>query len=168
MVLRYTARAASSRARIANWRVAKPGWPNTRRVAQRGGSPSQCVFPGYGASHSRRTAHRMTPQPARCPRTNKGGPSPARARTARRTAKFLACCVRRAAVDGQAAHGRPGQQRPIRPLAREFVPTQYPPLRRPRRRTIARPARLPEANGPPRIAPPCPADASRPGAWAAA
>ena len=45
------------------------------------------------------------------------GPSPVRARTARRPAKFLACCVRRAADDGQAAHGRPGQQRPIRPLA---------------------------------------------------
>ena len=36
------------------------------------------------------------------------------------------------------------------------------------RDAVARPARLPEANGPPRIAPPCPADASRPGAWAAA
>jgi len=45
------------------------------------------------------------------------GPSPVRARTTRRTAKLLACCVRRAPGDGQAAHGRPGQQRPIRPLA---------------------------------------------------
>ena len=45
------------------------------------------------------------------------GPSLPRARTTRRTAKFLACCVRRAPGDGQAAHGRPGQQRPIRPLA---------------------------------------------------
>ena len=45
------------------------------------------------------------------------GSSPARARTARRTAKFLACCVRRAPDDGQAAHGGPGQPRPIHPLA---------------------------------------------------
>ena len=44
-------------------------------------------------------------------------PSPARPRTARRAAISPAFCVRRAADDGQAAHGRPGQQRPIRPLA---------------------------------------------------
>eukprot|EP00964_Phaeocystis_antarctica_P021983 scaffold12199_cov63-Phaeocystis_antarctica.AAC.1 len=45
------------------------------------------------------------------------GPSLPRARTTRRTAKFLACCVRRAPGDRQAAHGRPGQQRPFRPPA---------------------------------------------------
>jgi len=44
-------------------------------------------------------------------------PSPARPRTARRAAISPAFCVRRAADDGQAAHGWPGQQRPIRPLA---------------------------------------------------
>ena len=44
-------------------------------------------------------------------------PSPARPQTARRAAISSACCVRRAADDGQAAHGRPGQQRRIRPLA---------------------------------------------------
>ena len=44
-------------------------------------------------------------------------PSPARPRTARRAAISPAYCVRRAADDGQAAHGWPGQQRPIRPLA---------------------------------------------------
>eukprot|EP00964_Phaeocystis_antarctica_P094358 scaffold61113_cov36-Phaeocystis_antarctica.AAC.1 len=37
-----------------------------------------------------------------------GARGPVRARTTRRTAKFLACCVRRAPGVGQAAHGRPG------------------------------------------------------------
>ena len=44
-------------------------------------------------------------------------PSPARPRTASRAAISPAFCVRRAADDGLAAHGWPGQRRPIRPLA---------------------------------------------------
>ena len=44
-------------------------------------------------------------------------PSSARPRTASRAAISPAFCVRRAADDGLAAHGWPGQRRPIRPLA---------------------------------------------------
>jgi hypothetical protein len=44
-------------------------------------------------------------------------PSPARARTPRGAAILSAFCVRRAPDEGQAAHGWPGQQQPIRPPA---------------------------------------------------
>ena len=68
-------------------------------------------------SRAPRDAERPVGWPQNLQASRGQGPSPARARTARLTAKFLACCVRRAPDDGQAAHGGPGQRRPIRPLA---------------------------------------------------
>ena len=92
--------------------MAKPGWPN-------GGWPSAGgpASEDFLVTARRIAAVRPVGWPHNLQASRGQGPSPVRARTARRPAKFLACCVRRAADDGQAAHGRPGQQRPIRPLA---------------------------------------------------
>jgi len=95
-----------------DWRVAKPGWPN-------GGWPSAGgpASEDFLVTARRIAAVRPVGWPHNLQASRGQGPSPVRARTTRRTAKLLACCVRRAPGDGQAAHGRPGQQRPIRPLA---------------------------------------------------
>jgi len=82
-------------------------------------SPGNTEFsPSDTRSSERRTATlRRTGRPRGRPVPRGRWPSPARPRTARRAAISPAFCVRRAADDGQAAHGWPGQQRPIRPLA---------------------------------------------------
>ena len=92
--------------------MAKPGWPN-------GGWPSAGgpASEDFLVTARRIAAVRPVGWPHNLQASRGQGPSPVRARTTRRTAKLLACCVRRAPGDGQAAHGRPGQQRPIRPLA---------------------------------------------------
>ena len=82
-------------------------------------SPGNTEFsPSDTRSSERRTATlRRTGRPRGHAVPRGRWPSPARPRTARRAAISPAFCVRRAADDGQAAHGWPGQQRPIRPLA---------------------------------------------------
>ena len=59
---RAEAREAEQRILGGETVVAKRGWRSA-------GGPASGVFPGYGASLFRRTAHGMAPQPARCPRT---------------------------------------------------------------------------------------------------
>ena len=84
----------------------------TVRVSARAGSWRRVLLSERRTAAVRRTGR---PRDRAVPRGR--WPSPARPQTARRAAISPACCMRRAADDGQAAHGRPGQQRPIRPLA---------------------------------------------------
>ena len=88
-----------------------PAWCSRRGVAL-----VRC-FGEVLRSRAPRDAERPVGWPQNLQASRGQGPSLPRARTTRRTAKFLACCVRRAPGDRQAAHGRPGQQRPFRPLA---------------------------------------------------
>ena len=84
---------------MAKARVVYPGWPTQWCLPRRTAAYGRTVWPRG------RLVARWD------------GPSPARPRSARRAAVPSASCVRRAAADGQAAHGWPGQHRPIRPLA---------------------------------------------------
>jgi len=84
--------------------------------SRRGAALVRC-FGEVLRSRAPRDAERPVGWPQNLQASRGQGPSLPRARTTRRTAKFLACCVRRAPGDRQAAHGRPGQQRPFRPLA---------------------------------------------------
>eukprot|EP00964_Phaeocystis_antarctica_P042023 scaffold24070_cov62-Phaeocystis_antarctica.AAC.1 len=91
---------------------------DTRRVLKTGCRRARVLAEGVLVVCERRTAAvRRTGRPRGRTVPRGRWPSPARPRTARRASISPACCVRRAADDGQAAHGRPGQQRPIRPLA---------------------------------------------------
>jgi hypothetical protein len=84
---------------VACWRARVLGWVFIfeRRLA------------AVPVQHTGSSRKRQTPRGQRR--------SPARARTPRGAAILSAFCVRRAPDDGQAAHGWPGQQQPIRPLA---------------------------------------------------